>query len=91
MTVCVSLCRLCGDQVLLYNLVSQVAVSNNDEEQWSGTVTLLQQSGRSYGNCSSLLTGTPVPLDGAGTAFSLSVGPYDIDVVECDVSVHSAA
>lgn len=65
----------------------QVVVSNNDEEQWSGTVNLLQMARRTYQNCSSLLFGVPIPLNSEGSAFNLSVGPYDIDAVECDVSV----
>ena len=65
----------------------QVVVSNNDEEQWSGTVNLLQQAGRTYSNCSSLISGTPIPLHGGGASFGLSIEQYDIEVVECDVTV----
>ena len=60
-------------------------MSNNDEDVWTGTVSLLQNVNRTYSDCSSLLTGEKVILN--GSTFSMTVEPFDVDVIECDVEV----
>jgi hypothetical protein len=64
-----------------------VTVSNNEGGAWTGTVLLNKdnQGARVWNACEELLTGAPVPVLGNGTSFSLTVGPFDVAAVECEV------
>lgn len=64
-----------------------VSIANNEGNTWNGIVNLnTQVFSYQWNNCEELLSGIMVPTINNGTAYSVSVGSYDVIAVECDLS-----